>query len=111
MGIRLILSQFYGYSKKRTIVREEVYGEETTSFSREFKLEAIRFLSKGKKTELKHHQRVGNKTKDEMIHMLKRRLPENQTAENAHLKQELAKVLEENDILKKTATFFARKRK
>ncbi|VAW95555.1 hypothetical protein MNBD_GAMMA21-1484 [hydrothermal vent metagenome] len=63
MGIRLILSQFYGYSKKRTIVREEVYDEETTSFSREFKLEAIRLLSKGKKTELKHHQRVGNKTK------------------------------------------------
>ena len=95
------------------------------TFSREFKLEAVRLLNEGKKSGADLARELGIKRnqlykwKDEIdTHgeeafpgQGRRPSPESQAAENARLKRELAVAKEENEILKKAAAFFARELK
>ena len=95
------------------------------TFSREFKLEAVRLLNEGKKKGSDLARELGIKRnqlykwKEEVDTHGEAAFPgqgrrgntESQAAENARLKRELAKVQEENEILKKAAAFFARELK
>ena len=95
------------------------------TFSREFKREAVRLLELGDKTGAQLARELGVKRnqlykwKDEIDTHGDDAFPghgrrpsqETQAAENARLKQELAKVQEENEILKKAAAFFAKELK
>jgi transposase len=95
------------------------------TFSRDFKLEAVRLLNEGKKKGSDLARELGIKRnqlykwKDEVDAHGEAAFPgqgrrgssESQAAENARLKRELAKVQEENEILKKAAAFFARELK
>jgi transposase len=92
------------------------------SFSREFKLEAVRLLNEGKKPgsviarELGIRRNQLYKWKEQLDKHADAAFPgkgrhnsaETQAAENARLKRELAAAKEENEILKKAAAFFAR---
>ena len=95
------------------------------SFTREFKLEAVRLLKQGtkpsadlarelgvKRNQLyKWQEEVDNAGEDGAFpgHGNRSRKAKNAEAEeNARLKKELAKLKEENDILKKAAAFFAK---
>ena len=93
-----------------------------TMFTKEFKREAVRLLEEGKKTGADLARELGIKRnqlykwKEEIDKHGEQAFPghgrrpssDTQAAENARLKQELAKVKEENEILKKAAAFFAR---
>ena len=95
------------------------------TYSREFKLEAVRLLSEGKKAGTDIARELGVKRtllyrwrdlfaaegNDAFPGKGKKPSDESQTAENARLKRELAKAQEENEILKKAAAFFARELK
>ena len=95
------------------------------TFSRAFKLEAVRLLNEGKRKGSDLARELGIKRnqlykwKEELdIHgeaafpgQGRRTSAESQAAENARLKRELAVAKEENDILKKAAAFFARELK
>ncbi len=95
------------------------------SFSREFKLEAVRLMEEGKKPPAEIARELGvrrnqlYKWKEKTDQHGARAFPgtgkrsEAGTAaeENARLKRELEKVKEENEILKKAAAFFARELK
>ena len=94
-------------------------------FSPEFKREAVRLLEQGDKTSAQLARELGVKRNqlykwqeeikehgDEAFPGHGRRQsPDSQSAENARLKQELARVKEENEILKKAAAFFAKELK
>lgn len=91
-------------------------------FSKEFKLEAVRLLKESRKSGADLARELGIKRnqlykwKEEIdTHgdaafpgQGRRGSANNQAAENARLKQELAVAKEENEILKKAAAFFAR---
>ncbi len=95
------------------------------TFSREFKLEAVRLLKEGKKAGSDLARELGIKRnqlykwKDEIDAHGEEAFPgqgrrtstETQATENAQLKRELARLQEENEILKKAAAFFARELK
>lgn len=95
------------------------------TFSREFKLEAVRLLNEGKKSGtdlarelgIKRNQLYKWKTEIDTFGgeafpgQGRRASPDSQAAENARLKRELAAAKEENEILKKAAAFFARELK
>ena len=92
------------------------------SFSKEFKLEAVRFLNEGKKPATDIARELGiprnrlYKWKEQLESHGekafpghgKRRSSEPQAAEISRLKRELERSQEENEILKKAAAFFAR---
>lgn len=94
-------------------------------FSSEFKREAVRLLAEGKKSGADLARELGIKRnqlykwKDEIDVRGEEAFPghgrrassETQAVENTRLKRELAKVQEENEILKKAAAFFAREMK
>ena len=94
-------------------------------FSSEFKREAVRLLEQGDKTSAQLARELGVKRnqlykwqdeikkhgEDAFPGHGRRQSPDNQAAENARLKQELARVKEENEILKKAAAFFAKELK
>ena len=94
-------------------------------FSREFKLEAIRLLEEGKKPAADIARELGirrnqlYKWKEQRDQqgvavfpgMGKRSNKGSDLGEIARLRSELAKVKEENEILKKAAAFFARELK
>ena len=95
------------------------------SFSREFKLEAVRLMEEGKKAPAELARELG--LRRNQLYKWKektdkhggsafpgpgRRLSAGSEAEeNGRLKRELEKVKEENEILKKAAAFFARELK
>lgn len=95
------------------------------TYSREFKLEAVRLLNEGKKKSADLARELGIKRnqlykwKDEVDMQGDAAFPgqgrrvatESQAAEMARLKRELARAKEENEILKKAAAFFARELK
>lgn len=95
------------------------------SFSREFKLEAVRMMEEGKKPPAELARELGlrrnqlykwkektDKHGSNAFPGAGRRLTSDPAMEeNARLKHELAKVKEENEILKKAAAFFARELK
>ena len=90
-------------------------------YSREFKLEAVRPLELGQKpaTELalelgiarnqlyKWQTQLGKVGKERAFHGSGRK-PEDERSENERLRAELKRVIEERDILKKAAAYFAR---
>lgn len=92
------------------------------TFSRDFKLEAVRLLNEGKKPGTDIARELGirrnqlYKWKDQLDKHADAAFPgkgrhnsaESQAGENARLKRELAAAKEENEILKKAAAFFAR---
>lgn len=92
-------------------------------FSKEFKIEAVRLLKSGKKAGTAIARELGiprNKLylwQDQIdAHGEDTAFPghgrrassDKQAQEHAHLQKELARLKEENDILKKAAIFFAR---
>jgi transposase len=91
------------------------------SYSKEFKLEAVRLLEEGKKPAADLARELGiprnrlYKWKDQIERLGDAAFPgqgrksstETQADEIARLKRELARVEEENEILKKAAVFFA----
>lgn len=91
------------------------------SYSKAFKLEAIRLLEQGKKPAAELARELGiarnrlYKWKDQVEQHGEAAFPgqgrtssaESQTAEITRLKRELARAEEENEILKKAAVFFA----
>lgn len=91
-------------------------------FTSEFKREAVRLLEEGKKPGTEIARELGirrnqlYKWKEEIDAHGEQAFPghgrrpssDTQAAENARLKQELKRVNEENEILKKAAAFFAR---
>jgi transposase-like protein len=91
-------------------------------FTREFKREAVRLLDLDDKPAAQLARELGirrnqlYKWKEEIDKRGKEAFPgkgrrpskESQLAENERLKRELAKVKEENEILKKAAAFFAK---
>jgi transposase len=95
------------------------------SFSREFKLEAVRLMEEGKKPPAELARELG--LRRNQLYKWKEKTEKHggsafpgpgrrltagpQAEENARLKHELAKVKEENEILKKAAAFFARELK
>ena len=95
------------------------------SFSREFKLEAVRLMEEGKKPAAELARELGlrrnqlYKWKEETDKRGGSAFPgpgrhlaaDREMEENARLKRELARVKEENEILKKAAAFFAREMK
>ncbi len=95
------------------------------TFTREFKIEAVRLLDEGKKPgadlarELgimrnqlyKWKEKIDKHGEGVFPGQGRRRSIENQAEEIARLKQELAQTKEENEILKKAAVFFARELK
>ncbi len=93
------------------------------TFTREFKLEAVRLLEEGKKPAADLARELGvrrNQLYKWKEHLDKRggaafpgsgSRKESAAGEIARLKQELAQVKEENEILKKAAAFFARELK
>jgi transposase-like protein len=92
------------------------------TFSKEFKLEAVRLLEEGKKPATDIARELGiprnrlYKWKEQIDHHGENAFPghgrpaspDTQAAEIARLKRELERTQEENDILKKAAAFFAR---
>ena len=92
------------------------------TFSKEFKLEAVRLLEEGKKPATDIARELGiprnrlYKWKEQIDHHCENTFPghcrpaspDTQAAEIARLKRELERTQEENDILKKAAAFFAR---
>jgi transposase len=99
--------------------------KERQSFSREFKLEAVRLMDEGKKPaadiarELgirrnqlyKWKEKTDKHGSDAFPGKGKRAAKGTVEDENLRLKQELARVKEENERLKKAAAFFARELK
>lgn len=95
------------------------------SFSREFKLEAVRLMEEGKKPSAELARELGlrrnqlYKWKEETDKLGGSAFPGpgrplaagHEMEENARLKRELVRVKEENEILKKAAAFFAREMK
>jgi len=95
------------------------------SFSREFKLEAVRLMEEGKKPAAELARELG--LRRNQLYKWKEKTDKHggsafpghgrrsaagpEAEENARLKRELAKVKEENEILKKAAAFFARELK
>ena len=95
------------------------------SFSREFKLEAVRLMEEGRKPPAELARELG--LRRNQLYKWKgktdkhggsafpgpgrRLLASPEAEENARLKNELTKVKEENEILKKAAAFFARELK
>jgi len=95
------------------------------TFTREFKIEAVRLLELNKKPSADLARELGIKRnqlykwKEEIDDFgagnafpghgsRSRKAVNEQSEENVRLKKELAKVKEENEILKKAAAFFAR---
>lgn len=90
------------------------------SFSREFKLEAVRLLERGEKPAADLARELGIKrnqlykwqqqltAQGEGAFPGRGRRPDDQEAEIARLKGELERTREERDILKKAAQYFAR---
>jgi transposase len=99
--------------------------KERQSFSREFKLEAVRLMEEGKKPPAEIARELGirrnqlykwkEKTDKQGSNAFpgagRRSVTGAATEEITRLKQELSKVKEENEILKKAAAFFARELK
>ncbi len=86
------------------------------TFTREFKLEAVRLLEEGKKpvADLARELGVRRNQLYKWKEQIEKRTPmgkESAAGEIARLKKELAQVKEENEILKKAAAFFARELK
>ncbi len=93
------------------------------TFTREFKVEAVRLLEEGKKPAADLARELGvrrNQLYKWKEHLGKRgdtavagcgSRKESAAGEIARLKKELAQVKEENEILKKAAAFFARELK
>jgi transposase len=95
------------------------------SFSREFKLEAVRLMEEGKRPPAEIARELGirrnqlYKWKEKTDQHGSRAFPGTGkraaagavAEENARLKRELEKIKEENEILKKAAAFFARELK
>jgi transposase len=95
------------------------------SFSREFKLEAVRLMEEGKKPPAELARELG--LRRNQLYKWKEKTDKHggsafpgpgrrlsagpEMEENARLKRELARVKEENEILKKAAAFFAREMK
>jgi transposase len=95
------------------------------TFTKEFKLEAVRLLNEGKKTGADLARELG--IKRNQLYKWKEAIEargdaafpgqgrhssaDSQAAENARLRRELAVAKEENEILKKAAAFFARELK
>lgn len=92
-------------------------------FTREFKIEAVRLLKRNEKPAADLARELG--IKRNMLYKWQEEIDgageeasfpgrgrpktsDNQVAENVRLKRELAKLKEENEILKKAAAFFAR---
>jgi transposase len=100
-------------------------GKEKKAFSREFKLEAVRLMEEGNKPAAEIARELGirrnqlykwkEKTDKEGGSAFpgpgRRRGAGSSADELSRLRQELAKVKEENEILKKAAAFFARELK
>lgn len=100
--------------------------KERQAFTREFKLEAVRILEEGKKTAADIARELG--IRRNQLYKWKEQVDkrggvavfsgggrpigkESAAGEIARLKKELARVKEENEILKKAAAFFARELK
>lgn len=95
------------------------------SFSREFKLEAVRLVEEGKKPPAELARELGlrrnqlykwkEKTDKHGVSAFpgagRRLAASTEAEENARLKRELEKVKEENEILKKATALFAREMK
>ena len=92
-----------------------------STYTREFKLEAVRLLDAGERPAAETARALGIKREQlyRWREQLRRRGPEgfrdragrpaqSETAEVLRLKRELARVSEERDILKKAAAYFAR---
>ncbi len=96
--------------------------KQRNQFSREFKIEAVRLLEEGKKPGAELARELG--IKRNQLYKWKEEIAKHQgeafpgsgrrpgrgtvAEEIARLKKELARVQEENEILKKAAAFFAR---
>jgi len=93
-------------------------------FTREFKVEAVRLLEEGQKPGAELARELGIKRnqlykwkeeiarhKGEAFPGSGRRAAGSEVSELARLKKEVARLQEENDILKKAAAFFARELK
>lgn len=90
------------------------------TFSKEFKLEAVRLLKKGDKPAAEIARQLGiarNKLylwRDELASLGEQAFPgsgrptNDKDAEIARLKRELERVTEERDVLKKAARYFAK---
>ena len=99
--------------------------KQRNQFTREFKVEAVRLLEEGKKPGAELARELG--IKRNQLYKWKEAIAKHkgtafpgrgrhpatgsQAEEIARLKKELARVQEENDILKKAAAFFARELK
>ena len=98
-------------------------GRSRKSFTREFKLEAVRLLELGQKPAAQLALELG--IRRNMLHKWQEELrskgsvafggrgrkPRDQQSENERLREELRKVTEERDILKKAAAYFAKELK
>jgi len=93
------------------------------TYSREFKVEAVRLLEKGEKPAVQlalelgirpnmlHKWRDQLRLKGETAFQGAGRPPKGQESEIARLRAELKRVTEERDILKKAAAYFAKRRR
>jgi len=98
-------------------------GRRRKSFTKEFKLEAVRLLELGQKPATQLALELG--IRRNMLHKWQEELrskgstafggrgrkPRDQQSENERLREELRKVTEERDILKKAAAYFAKELK
>lgn len=98
-------------------------GRSRKSFTKEFKLEAVRLLELGQKPAIQLALELG--IRRNMLHKWQEELrskgsaafggrgrkPRDQQSENERLREELRKVTEERDILKKAAAYFAKELK
>jgi transposase len=98
-------------------------GGRRKSFTKEFKLEAVRLLERGQKPAQQLALELG--IRRNMLHKWQEELREkgsaafggrgrksrDQQSENERLREELRKVTEERDILKKAAAYFAKELK
>ena len=106
--------------KERELVNT---GRRRKSFTKEFKLEAVRLLELGQKPAQQLALELG--IRRNMLHKWQEELrskgstafggrgrkPRDQQSENERLREELRKVTEERDILKKAAAYFAKELK
>ena len=103
--------------------RETINAGRRKSFTKEFKLEAVRLLELGQKPaaqlalELGIRRNMLQKWREELRSKGvsafggRGRKPRNQQGETERLREELRKVTEERDILKKAAAYFAKELK
>jgi transposase len=118
INLSLECSRFNGHLNKGTMSSGGVMSKYQT-FSKEFKIEAVRLLEQGDKSASELALSLGIRRnqlykwqeqlrgKGDAAFRGKGRLPADQESEIVRLRRELARVTEERDILKKAAAYFA----